>query len=118
MCMKKHVYLELLDADFVFVICPHDKIKETLKGMLKADRMAEFEEKLSQSKISAQVRGKQIPMSGGGSVVWLKKMDKPTLLHECVHAANFLLMDRGIPHTEDTEEIYAYLITWLYNKAI
>lgn len=86
--------------------------------MIAEDRVAEFEEKSNTKTLTRQTQGRTVPMSGGGSVIWLRKMDKSVLLHECVHAVSFLLMERGIPHNDDTDEIYAYTLTWLYNKAL
>ena len=33
-------------------------------------------------------------------------------IHELSHATNFILREVGIPHTEDTEEAYTYLLEY------
>ena len=41
-----------------------------------------------------------------------------TLTHELFHASSFILEGAGIPHTNDTEEAYAYLLEYLVTEAL
>ncbi len=40
------------------------------------------------------------------------------LIHELSHATNFILREAGIPHTEDTEEAYTYLLEYLTRETL
>ena len=40
------------------------------------------------------------------------------LIHELSHATNFILQEVGIPHTEDTEEAYTYLLEYLTRETL
>lgn len=108
------VHLDILQTDFLFVECPSEHILETVKKIILKDRFDEFKEKLESDPIHAFIKGKTILMNGGGSVIWLPKNDNKTLLHEVVHAIKYLLAYRDMPLTDENEELYASLISWLY----
>ncbi len=112
----KHVYLELLDADFLFVECSETYIKEAVQSIIAGSRLTEFLNKLEEFPIKTTTKGKTVFMDGGGSVIWLRKASNQVLLHESVHAAHHLLQDRGMPLSDSNDELYAYLISWLYEK--
>ena len=38
------------------------------------------------------------------------------LVHEVEHAAFYMLKDKGLIHTEESDEAYAYLMGWLYGE--
>ncbi len=40
------------------------------------------------------------------------------LIHELSHATNFILREVGIPHTEDTEEAYTYLLEYIAREVM
>lgn len=40
------------------------------------------------------------------------------LIHELSHATNFILQEVGIPHTEDTEEAYTYLLEYIAREVM
>ena len=55
----------------------------------------------------------------GGDIimVWFpKKPDAGLLAHEMTHVTEALLVNVGVPHSEDTEEVYAYEVQYLINK--
>lgn len=52
----------------------------------------------------------------GESIIWFPKEpipEFPQIAHEVSHAVFHMLSSIGIPHTDDTDEIYAYLIEYL-----
>ena len=54
-----------------------------------------------------------------GIVIWIKsKKDIAALAHECVHAANWTLEDRGIDIRDSQAETIAFLVEYLMNVAL
>lgn len=54
-----------------------------------------------------------------GCMLWLKDGAWAGLVaHECFHAVHTLLKSREIPLIEETEELYAYSIEWLFNQIV
>ena len=51
-------------------------------------------------------------------VIWLNAEKAKThhIIHECFHAAHWILNDRGLWLTDSSEEAYAYLQMWLYQQ--
>lgn len=41
-----------------------------------------------------------------------------TIAHEALHVAGDVLRHVGVPHTEATEEIYAYFVSWVVQQAV
>ena len=67
--------------------------------------------------------GRMIP--AGSSYVILLRFDKNKfreavglLTHEVTHVVQYLLRDRRTPMSEDTEEVYAYLMQWLTQEIL
>ena len=59
------------------------------------------------------------PTSKGGQVmIWTaKKSDLNSLVHECVHAANWLTERAGYSINPNNDEAYAYLVTNIFRQA-
>ena len=56
---------------------------------------------------------------GAPIIVWLKDLKNiTTMSHELLHATSFILRDRGLKHTYDTEEAYTYTFTDLLDKVM
>lgn len=51
-------------------------------------------------------------------VMWIRKFATGIISHESMHAVTKILSDRGVPHTEDTDEVYAYLTGWLNSEIV
>ena len=55
------------------------------------------------------------------TLLWVKKLpesitDYGTLLHEIEHCTFEILNSRGIKHTDESDEAFAYLFGWLYEE--
>lgn len=51
-------------------------------------------------------------------VIWVdKKRNHPTIAHECLHAANFVLDNAGVHPSFENDEAQAYLMTQLIREA-
>lgn len=49
--------------------------------------------------------------------IWLRtNTDYGALVHECIHAANYTLSDRGIKVDAFNDEPTAYMAQWIYYK--
>lgn len=48
--------------------------------------------------------------------VWVHELTPYLLYHETYHLAGDILYNRGIPYTYSSEEAYAYLGGWLFEK--
>lgn len=49
--------------------------------------------------------------------IWVRSTsDLGVLVHECIHAANYCLSDRGIKADAVNDEPTAYLAQWLFDK--
>lgn len=60
--------------------------------------------------------------TGGGFFVFIRSNESwvktfGTLVHEMTHVTHYLLRNRRMPLSEDTEETYAYLIEYLMSEA-
>jgi hypothetical protein len=63
---------------------------------------------------------------GNVYVLWLNERDKKfsvkntddvaTLNHEILHVVSMVLRFVGIAHTTETEEVYAYMQTWMFKE--
>jgi len=52
-------------------------------------------------------------------VIWTReKNDMPSLVHECVHAANFTLQSRGWKPDFENDEPLTYLVESIFRNAI
>lgn len=62
----------------------------------------------------------EVPQKNGATVylIWTLKSDAATIAHECVHAANVLLMARGWKPQLDNDEPQAYLVEALMREAL
>lgn len=55
---------------------------------------------------------------GGQTLIWIaKKNDNCSLVHECVHAANWLTERAGYRIDQNNDEAYAYLVTNIFRQA-
>ena len=58
-------------------------------------------------------------MNNIGCVIWLhEEAWAGVVAHEVFHAVYCLLTSRQIPLTDETEEVYAYAINWLFNQIV
>jgi len=58
------------------------------------------------------------PEYGYMTFIWTKKKNISTLTHEVFHAVYETLSTRGIPLTESTEEVYAYLLQMIIREIV
>lgn len=54
-----------------------------------------------------------------GVFIWLKtnkKTDAEFLVHECIHAASYILDSRGVEISAKNDEALAYLSQWIFSN--
>lgn len=55
--------------------------------------------------------------TGGGSIIWLPFPTDPNVYtHEISHAAYHILKAKGVILCDETDEVYAYLVEYLWKK--
>lgn len=60
-------------------------------------------------------------VKGGVIYIWIKEFNEENieyLVHECVHAANFLFATRGQELTAKNDEAQAYLVQWIFSQCM
>lgn len=79
-----------------------------------------FDSNLSETREQAQGRTICNWHDDGTIMIWLWTRDRrpDVLAHECVHAAHFALAHKDIPLSDDSVEVYCYLVQWLMSGAL
>lgn len=94
-----------------------------LKKTADPQKFKEFNHELLDNFHDSINEGRMISFSGG-YIVLLKANKKDfrdtlsTLIHELTHVSHYILRDRRIPLSEDTEEVYCYLLQNLSIQAL
>lgn len=63
-------------------------------------------------------KGRTVRLENNAIVLWLKEYPSSPewfghLAHEIFHAADMILEQAGVTHTNDSDEVWAYLIDWI-----
>lgn len=118
-----HVSVDMFKVDIVFVCNCNEE--ETRKALEEAcgDNFGQFKSKHLKGWDDTNNLGRMIPFMGG--FVVLLKQDGggfrtfvSVMAHEITHVVQYLLRDRRIPLTEDTEEVHAYLTEYITREAL
>lgn len=122
---KRHFVLsaDVFETDIAFFINMSEKeIAVALKKMA-GDNYEKFDRDELERWDENAYHGRMIPFLGGFIV--LLKADKDSfrkfvgiLVHEITHVVQYLLRNRRIPLSEDTEEVHAYLSEFLTRTAL
>jgi hypothetical protein len=120
-CMKikkpiiRHWRESLFDADIVLVVSNYEDFLGHANKMLQEDKKEALKSMVDDKGHDDWCLATQFPFGGGGSIIWAHPSSKMgTIVHEIVHAAHHLLDRRSVPLSEDTEEVYAYLIERMF----
>jgi len=95
--------------------------KDNIKKALQAEFGEEGTELFNEIKTNDSVNGSSIMLSNGYKIIWLPKYqntysDNSILVHEIFHTAINIMLSREIQLNNDTEEVCAYLIEYLYEE--
>ena len=118
-----HVSVDMFKVDIVFVCnCNEEETKDALKEAC-GDNYLNFKKRDLKGWNDDIHLGRMIPFMGG-FVVLLKgaggcfRTFVSVMVHEITHVVQYLLRDRRIPLTEDTEEVHAYLAEYITREAL
>ncbi len=103
----RHIYVELYQLNIYFIKCSSDYYQRKVA--------VEFDCK--PPSMSCDVTGRFAVFQKKNidvGVVWVK--DWKWLAHELFHATHWIAQDRGLYLTDESEEAYAYLISYLDRK--
>ena len=115
----RFVHCSLFNADVTLVVCQHEDFLKEAKKFLQKEKYESLEKMVEKRGKDDSCLATQFPFEDGASIIWARpKLGFGTLVHEVVHAAHHLLECRDIPLSDDTEEVYAYLIEFLFNGFI
>ncbi len=95
--------------------------KDNIKKALQAEFGEEGTELFNEIKADDSIDGLSIMLSNGYKIIWLPKYqntdsDNSILVHEIFHTAINIMLSREIQLNNDTEEVCAYLIEYLYEE--
>lgn len=115
----KCVYEDLFSADFVMILCEWKDLKKHIKEPLSKEHYEEMCKIIDEHGERKSTLAVTFPQDGGGSIIWFNpKAGLGTYVHELTHASHHLLKKREIPLSDDTEEVYAYLIDFLFKAFV
>lgn len=114
------ITIDMFKTDVVFFIGSTEKDIKKYLIKVAPNTYSDFnKEELSNWDNSEINEGRMIPF-GGGFLVLLKPLSKKgfryfvsVLTHEIIHVSHYLLREKRIPLTEETEEVYTYLADYL-----
>ena len=97
--------------------------KNNIKKALQAEFGEEGTELFKEINVEDSMDGASIMLSNGYKIIWLSKYpntdsDKSVLVHEIFHMAIEIMLSRDIQLNNDTEEVCAYLIEYLYSEIL
>ena len=95
--------------------------KDNIKKALQAEFGEEGTELFNEIKADDSIDGSSIMLSNGYKIIWLPEYqntysDNSILVHEIFHTAINIMLSREIQLNNDTEEVCAYLIEYLYEE--
>jgi len=118
-----NIDVELFKVDVMIFVAMSEKEIRQRKKMVSKKYEKEFLECIEDwdKDSDAQTQGRMHSL-GGGFVVLIKTNESwvktfGVLIHEMTHVTQYLLKDRRIPLSEDTDEIHAYLVEYLVTTA-
>lgn len=113
------VHENLFDIDFVLTFCEWKDLKERVGEFAEEPHKSILLRNIQEHGNKATALATQYPLEGGGSLIWISpRADTGTIVHELVHASHHALQARDTKLSEDTEEIYAYFLEFLYREFI
>ena len=118
-----YVSVDMFKVDIVFVCnCNEKRAKKALKKACGSN-YKDFKKKQLEGWDNDLSLGRMIPFKGG-FIVLLKgdgggfRTFVSIMVHEITHVVQYLLRDRRVPLTEDTEEVHAYLTEYITREAL
>lgn len=114
---KKTIHIDVYDQDVTFLLGDFEECDEWLKKKFDIGTQLEKRDVAASLQITLKDKSSRF-------VIYLKEYDKRNLVdisvmaHECFHITSKMFRNIGTPHTEDTEEPYAYLFDCIFLRAL
>jgi len=106
-----HIWLDWLKTNIYWIICSQEEYKRRIK--------LEFGETC---KLKKSVGGRFEVYTNGDrdiGVIWIKSpRDLRVVAHECFHAVHWILADRSIKLSYDSDEAFSYLLEHLIGEIL
>lgn len=113
--IQRKVREELFGASVYLVMSEWNDLLSAAKIMMDEEKFEELKGVVEKGDEDSYRVACNIAIGGGSSVIWTHPSSSISeLLHEIVHATAILLRDRGVPLSRDTEEVYAYMVEFLF----
>lgn len=114
------VDVDLYGSTVILVRGPAERLEGWIgKYVAHTKHREKFLEILRKEPIKEADLGLTVYLESGTSLIWLPEdATVATFLHEVYHASSRMLSAKGIDHTQETEEVYAYLFEHIYRKVI
>lgn len=119
---KIKVYNDLYDVHITYLIGGEvPDLKRYIKRVHKDEQLYSWGKPFSFGEDADTTNGYQFHINaplGDGEIfyVWVAQLTPYLLYHETFHLSGDILYTRGIPYTYSSEEAYAYLGGWLFEK--
>lgn len=97
------------------------KAKAQIKGYFYDDELTEIKKLVDDLYTDDNINGKTV-LYNSRVMVFMRRKPKSAFeagvfAHELFHAVSFTMQEIDISHTVDTEEAYAYVIQYVFEKA-
>lgn len=113
----KKLNIPLYECDVVLIVGPRPSVLQWAKKNVAEDQCDGIIQMVKNSESSTLPQGTCFPMKSGASIIWLpENYLMHTFVHEISHAAYNVLKAKGIRLCDETDEVYAYLVEYIYKK--
>lgn len=107
----KHIYDPIFRQNFWYVCTPTHK--QFLSIIKEAGMPPTTVKDMTDGEMAVYTQDK-----GTVITIWTKNKNPDILAHEIFHAVSYSLRHKGLPLSDDTEEVYAYLIQFLMKEIL
>lgn len=111
-----YVNISIFRADILVLVGDEKYILTHCKkdGCLNKEAFMKLEEHLKEYPIESKNEGRMFEIFGGGSIIWMRKPNILTLIHEITHAVHYLITSKNMTMCRETEELFAYLTEYIF----
>lgn len=113
------VRIDLFRREVLVMVSDYTTFIGHLTPHLDREELNELKENAPRS----SVNGEAFMLNSGNAVIWIrdvfsKETTATILIHEASHVAIKMLQDIGVTLTDESEEIYAYMIQYIATEAM
>lgn len=113
------VRIDLFRREVLVIVSDYTTFIGHLNPHLDREELNELKENAPRS----SVNGEAFMLNSGDAVIWIRDVfsqetTATILIHEASHVAIKMLQDIGVPLTDESEEIYAYMTQYIATEAM